>query len=271
MDHFHTCTKLCSIRHTCTQQSEDLHSVSRIKCTVKWLWQRKRNPCIIEHIWASGPVSSILPHLHPVWTRRRVDLHPTFCHWLRLWQSAIPKLNTVLLISQRLPAKCAASISLLTSFHRYDRFSDASFAPSFIVKPFTDSHTSICTRSFPHQTLHTQNHFQTNKSSTGTHIHMQGLLKWNWNESAITVSISIYSILWKERPIVITSNSVCSNKGQHSHHSSLHFLLFSTHSAFYCWIPATQYQRQSIFYHTKDLWGLSISFSNNAVQEYGLN
>lgn len=182
MDHFHTCTKLCSIRHTCTQQSEDLHSVSRIKCTVKWLWQRKRNPCIIEHIWASGPVSSILPHLHPVWTRRRVDLHPTFCHWLRLWQSAIPKLNTVLLISQRLPAKCAASISLLTSFHRYDRFSDASFAPSFIVKPFTDSHTSICTRSFPtSDTSHTKS--LSNKQEQHRHTHpyartVEMKLKW---------------------------------------------------------------------------------------------
>lgn len=64
-------------------------------------------------------------------------------------QSAIPKLNTVLLVSQRFTAECAASPSLLTSFHRYDKFPDASFLLSFTMKPFTDSHASICTPSSP--------------------------------------------------------------------------------------------------------------------------
>lgn len=63
---------------------------------------------------------------------------------------------------------------------------------------------------------------------------------------------------------------MCSNKVQHSHHSSLPFLLFSPISVLYSWIAATQCQWQSISHHTKNLWRLSISFSNNAVQEKGL-
>lgn len=141
----------------------------------------------MEALWPSKqPVSSFHPHL-PVWNRE--DLRPTFCHWLRLWQSTVPKLNLVLFISQRLSAKCGGFSSLLTSFHRYDRFPDASFWPSF-------THTSRCPHSFPiSDNSHTKSlsHEQDQNQYTDMHTQRLSEMKALSNYHAVITSISVYS------------------------------------------------------------------------------
>lgn len=114
---------------------------------------------------------------------------------LRLWQSTVPKLNTVLFISLRLPAKCAVSISLLTSFHHYDRFSDAPISPSFTVKPFTDPHTSICARSFRRirQFIH-QIAFKQTRPKPRTHTHTHTHRKDGRNEIEMKALLQYQSL-----------------------------------------------------------------------------
>lgn len=99
-------------------ESEYPHSVSDLKCRVKQIiYECVPEDDLIRSLLSSSP-----------WEHRRVDSSPAFCHGLRLWRRTDPKLNTVLFISQRPSAKCAASSSLLTSSRRHDWFSEAFFS-----------------------------------------------------------------------------------------------------------------------------------------------
>lgn len=142
--------------------------------------------CALQRMTSYAPSSSSSP-----WEHRRVESSPAFCHWLGLWRSTGPKLNTALSISQRPSAKCAASSSLLTSSRRHDWFSDSFFSPRNYLPtrtfPYARPHSPASDHPYPKSPPNKQEQ----QRHAQTHIHMQRGLEWNWNESTITVSIFI--------------------------------------------------------------------------------
>lgn len=104
-----------------------------------------------------------------------------------LWKNTIPKLNSVLLVSHRLSAKCAASISLLTSFHCYDWFSAVSYPQTFPL-----NHLPINALPYAHPYSYRKS---VKRGRTRTHTHTRTETHTEkWNETEMKALLQYQSL-----------------------------------------------------------------------------